>query len=612
VLLVCASVASDIWLWLQLDQGWVPHDDGSFAQSALRVLDGQLPHREFAELYTGGLTFLNAATIHLFGEDLIVLRYPLFLLSLGLVPATYYIARSVTGSTTAVLASLVAGTWSIPIYPAAVPSWYVLLLAVYAAAALVRWRATGHDRWLLICGLLAGLSVCVKVVGVYLVVAVLLVLLFVHPRRRAGPQWRAVLDPASLCAIAVVAGVVAAVLGERHGRLEIVNLVAPIAAVTLVAVVERARAPVVDAVRRTSLSWNVVVFTAGLIVPVAALALPYVIHGASRDLVEGVFISPQSRRDRSYIPTPETDHLLPALGLVAVVFVRSRLSHRPRTVLDVLLGMVVVTLLAAAGDVQLAYEAFWVTARGMAPVIAVVGAVILLRSHARDNLREIAFLLLVVAALMGLVQFPFGAPVYYSYVAPLVVLAVVGVVGMSRLRQGAFVPGLLAAFCLFGAWYLDRVAIFDLGQQRFVVDSQTVVLDAERASIRVYPWDREQLTTVVNLIRAHADGRPIYAGPDLPHIYFLADEENRTRSLFDFLDTTDSARGAKLVRFLERSRVNVVAIYHAPEFSEPLDSETLQTLRSMYSREAVVGNIEVRWSDMSEPSAGPYGRARNG
>ena len=31
----------------------MPHDDGSFAQSAQRVLDGQLPHREFAALLGG-------------------------------------------------------------------------------------------------------------------------------------------------------------------------------------------------------------------------------------------------------------------------------------------------------------------------------------------------------------------------------------------------------------------------------------------------------------------------------------------------------------------------------------------------------------------------------
>ena len=79
-LLAGVWAATTVWVWLRLDQGWVAHDDGAFAESALRVLDGQLPHREFAELYTGAMTFLNAGTFLVLGEDLFSLRLPLFVL----------------------------------------------------------------------------------------------------------------------------------------------------------------------------------------------------------------------------------------------------------------------------------------------------------------------------------------------------------------------------------------------------------------------------------------------------------------------------------------------------------------------------------------------------
>src|SRR5215831_3019999 len=42
-------------------QQWLPWDDGTMAQAAERVLRGQLPHQDFNELYTGGLTQLHAA-----------------------------------------------------------------------------------------------------------------------------------------------------------------------------------------------------------------------------------------------------------------------------------------------------------------------------------------------------------------------------------------------------------------------------------------------------------------------------------------------------------------------------------------------------------------------
>src|SRR3989454_5257856 len=41
-----------------LTRGWVPHDAGSLAQSAERVLAGELPHRDFDEIYTGGASLL--------------------------------------------------------------------------------------------------------------------------------------------------------------------------------------------------------------------------------------------------------------------------------------------------------------------------------------------------------------------------------------------------------------------------------------------------------------------------------------------------------------------------------------------------------------------------
>ena len=53
-----------------LKRGWVPWDAGALGQSAERVLHGQLPHRDFDEIYTGGLSFLHALAFWLFGTKL--------------------------------------------------------------------------------------------------------------------------------------------------------------------------------------------------------------------------------------------------------------------------------------------------------------------------------------------------------------------------------------------------------------------------------------------------------------------------------------------------------------------------------------------------------------
>jgi hypothetical protein len=42
-------------------RGWVPHDEGMLGQSADQVLRGGLPHVDYEEAYTGGLSWIYAA-----------------------------------------------------------------------------------------------------------------------------------------------------------------------------------------------------------------------------------------------------------------------------------------------------------------------------------------------------------------------------------------------------------------------------------------------------------------------------------------------------------------------------------------------------------------------
>src|SRR5438552_1285145 len=69
-----------------LKRGWWPHDAGTLAQSAERVLYGELPHRDFDEVFTGGVTFLHALAFRIFGTSLVSLRFVLFAFFLAWVP----------------------------------------------------------------------------------------------------------------------------------------------------------------------------------------------------------------------------------------------------------------------------------------------------------------------------------------------------------------------------------------------------------------------------------------------------------------------------------------------------------------------------------------------
>src|SRR6266436_6163966 len=163
-----------------IGRGWVAADDGTLSQSALRVMRGQLPHRDFGEIYTGGLSFIHALAFRAFGVNLMSLRICVFLFFLAWLPAVYYIALRFTSAIGAGAITLLAVSWSYPNYPAAMPSWYNLFFATCGAAALLRYLEVRTRRWLFVAGVCGGLSILMKVIGAYYIAGVLLFLAFLE------------------------------------------------------------------------------------------------------------------------------------------------------------------------------------------------------------------------------------------------------------------------------------------------------------------------------------------------------------------------------------------------------------------------------------------------
>lgn len=595
-----AWLAAAAWVAVRLDQGWVPHDDGSFAQSAVRVLDGELPHREFAELYTGGLTFLNAGVFRLFGENLIWLRVPMFVLFLAFVPCCYAIARRFVAAPVALLTTAFAVAWSVPVYPAAVPSWYLLFFSCLGAYCVIRHFETRGSWWLFAAGLFGGLAISFKIVGIWFIVAVLLALVAAEQasnaraagRRHRIGRYQALVITGSLGTLVLVL----AVLSSHLGGAELVNLLLPVAALCSVPVLaERALDGPAARTRLRSLGRRVLPFAAGVAVPVGAVVLPYVIAGAVPDLIEGVFVAPRSRLDYSYVSMPGPAAVLWGLPVVGAFAARYYVP-RARRAIDLSAAIVLVVLLATAGTSR-SYLLLWHTARALAPLVVVLGAFALARRHETtgDPARRLSLqLLLLVAGFGSLVQFPFGAPVYFCYTAPLLALAAVALVSSANAGRGLMPLALLLSYVLFGLLFLDRASLSTLGIG-FQADPQTVILDDDRASIRVTPSDRELYRRTAELLERHSSGRYVFAGPDAPELYVLSRRENPTRSLFDFIDTTDSARGASLLRTLRERGVTVIAINLRPDFSDPLEAATVRRLGALYPSHARVGRFDVRW-----------------
>src|SRR5437867_9252682 len=178
IILTFVWVLSALYVLRFVDRGWIPYDEGSLAQSAERVLAGELPHRDFDEIYTGGLSILYAAAFKILGVKLISIRIVLYLFFLAFVPALYGIALRFAPPLIAGAVTLLGVVWSVPNYFAGLPSWYNLFFATFGTLALIRHIETDQFKWLFIAGLCGGLSFLAKVSGLYYMVAVFLFLTY--------------------------------------------------------------------------------------------------------------------------------------------------------------------------------------------------------------------------------------------------------------------------------------------------------------------------------------------------------------------------------------------------------------------------------------------------
>src|ERR1019366_1464650 len=153
----------------ELYVSWTPPDEGVLAQGAERVMRGELPHRDFVALWSGGLDYLNAAAFRVLGPRLATLRTVVAAAWLLGLAAMFAAARHLLSAWVAGALTLCPALWTLPLSPHPLPSWYNLFLALFGVAAMLQWMRRRQRIWLVAAGAAAGASVAVKIIGLYFV-----------------------------------------------------------------------------------------------------------------------------------------------------------------------------------------------------------------------------------------------------------------------------------------------------------------------------------------------------------------------------------------------------------------------------------------------------------
>ncbi len=592
-------LVSSLYLWYFLDRGWIDHDEGTLAQSAERVLDGELPHRDFAEVYTGGLSYLNALAFRLFGIHLLAIRYALFAVFMLWVPALYYAASRLATPLVASAVALLGVLWSVPNYPAAMPSWYNLFFATFGLAALLAYLETPRRRWLVLAGFAGGLSVLCKVSGLFFVGAGVLLLVYREARQPADgapdsgrPAFQLV---AGLPLLAAAAALLAIGASRRswediyHFALPGMALVAVVAAAV---VRSRGNSRACAARLLGALGW----YLLGVLVPVTAFVAVYAANHAVPELLRGVFVLPV-RRFVHGAELPKSPLAAgPTLAMALLLLGGTRLPGRLAVLYHwVAVGVLAVVLMLARH--REVHELIWASLAQATPLVVLTLAALLAwpKSGQEHSLvRQSQYVLVgAVAAFCSIVQYPLAGPVYFCYVVALVLLALVPVIQNLPGRRQPALAATIGMYLVFGALYLVPFRLQGLGGP--LAKENVAVLDLPRGGLRVAARQARAYREVVEVLRAHAPSGVVYAGPDAPEVYFLANLRNPTPAIFDFL-VPDTLFHYRLVEDLDRSGISAVALKEHFIHSAPLEPEVVAALERRFPLATRVGGFTIRWA----------------
>ena len=142
----------------------------------------------------------------------------------------YAIARRFVPPVGAALVAVTAVVWSVPNYPASMPSWFNLFFATFGALALLRGLETGRQTWLVLAGVAGGISFLFKLSGIFYLLGggIALIATSFHRSRMACRQ-DARSGAALVSLILVLVLVALAVPITRAGTGEIVRFLLPLA-----------------------------------------------------------------------------------------------------------------------------------------------------------------------------------------------------------------------------------------------------------------------------------------------------------------------------------------------------------------------------------------------
>ena len=610
MVLVAVLVIAALYVGARIGSGWVPADDGTLSQSALRVMQGQLPHRDFGEIYTGGLSFIHALAFRAFGVNLMSLRICVFLFFLAWLLAVYYIALRFTSAIGAGVITLLAAAWSYPNYPAAMPSWYNLFFATFGAAALLRSLEVRTRRWLFVAGVCGGVSILIKVIGAYYIAGALLFLAFLEQSESSeresseeSPKKSPIAEADgsktnwpyrvfSGSALLLFLAMLLTVLRARLGLAELYHFVLPSAVVVVLILLGEARVRVGTAQRFRTIFRAVIPFLCGVASPIVVFLIPYARSGAVWKFLSGVTSSAISRSvDLGVVRPVGIENILWALPLVGILAAAMYWDKFQGKIIGAALALgAVVIVVRAAQSFDIVF-AVWHSVTVLTPITVLLGAVLVWvrrKPGAHNKLqRQQVVLLISLAGTCSLVQFPFAAPIYLNYSVPLTLLALVAIVSTGKTQRGTYaLASVVGLYLVFGVVSLVPLYIYEI---TWIVGPMQTMQEPRAGGLKIE--EAVFFDGVARFLRQHSPNGLMFAGNDCPELYFLSGLKNVAHD-----DTGEPPE--EILKALQSADLNLVVINDAPYFpGAAMQPEVKAEVMERFPHNTRFGIFQVFWKE---------------
>jgi hypothetical protein len=595
---------SSFYVAAHLQTGWYPYDDGQLGHAAERVLDGELPHRDFDDMYTGALTYLNALSFQLFGVHSESARWMMWLFFVPFAAAVYWIAGRAGPPWAAGLVTFFCATITIPVYSAAMPSWYNLFFMTWGVASLLRFIETKNKIWIVAAGLCAGLSILFKITGIYWLAAAILFLVFFEQNEETERNEKSIaFDIFVLCCLGVFSLLALKFCQTDDWLLASIHLTLPlllIAAYVGLRQLQTRKGPFGFRLRRL-LKLQLPLIAAALL-PVFCWIGIYASQSALADLYEGLIVLPSQRIDGAHRPFPDFirfSFAVPLALVLAAGFLKYPEWLKKNSWMIAAVFAMVSIALAIFWNQVLGFQITFHALRNIGPFAVVLGVAALIckkTGHGSTKETQQLFLLTAAAATACLVQFPFAANFYFLYAAPIVVLCVAFVSRNSATPVRLIHGGVMGIFTLFAVFNMaSPISDANILGTRHTFETDS--LNLQKCSLEIEANMANMYRQVVREITSRTQpGEYIYAGPDFPEAYFLSDRKNPTRVFYDFFRPELQQHPQLLLDQLDKHNVNVVAIKKFKVFTE-LSPDFEKAIRQHYPHHKTINSYHHTRSD---------------